>query len=69
MRGFAEWAAFGVIGEAGASRCIECRASHPGAGKCDGFGPGCFLPRPIAPERADDEYVTFSSIRRPPVAR
>jgi len=69
MRGFGEWAAFGPIGEAGARHCIECRAARESSERCEGFGPGCFLPRAEEGGREDDDKVTFSSIRRPPGAR
>ncbi len=47
----------GVVGSGRISQCLECRAQGVADGvRCDGFGPGCFLPhaqRPAAVEGAE----------------
>ena len=40
----------GVVGSGRISQCLECRAQGVADGvRCDGFGPGCFLPHAQRP--------------------
>lgn len=43
-------AVVGVVGSGRINQCLECHARGVADGvRCDGFGPGCFLPRAAQP--------------------
>ena len=53
-------AVVGVVGSGRISQCLECRAQGVADGvRCDGFGPGCFLPHAQRPAGASAERVAF----------